>query len=346
MDPSSPSPLPSRLAQNTEQSPPCLQRVLLLMRIQQHVRIHPKLPNCAFIPVRALSPDTVPCWGGAFGLHREPCCCCRSTAGLQCCFISAPQQAWSGDACTHTHPYIHLQPLQILSPYRSLQDTEHSSLCYMVGFFNLFYTVVCLCYSQIPHFSLPTPYGAKWLLKIVLYFSLKTLPSFSLQTLRRLPAAMWVKPFKAVWWLHSSNINLPRSWELPTPSHLRPRSPPSSCLGCSSQPFACRPLLSIHLPASMSPSHQGLSILQILPEQSLCHLCTESNAGHSRVLVWLTVSNCFQPTGCCDEWQCHSEWALNTHRWVHAFKVCPLSFKDEQSLQAVSLWPNDFMKRC
>ena len=56
--------------------------------------------------------------------------------------------------------YIYLLFFQILFPYRQLQSTEQSSLCYTVGPYQLsiLYIVVCICQSQSPNLSfLPFP---------------------------------------------------------------------------------------------------------------------------------------------------------------------------------------------
>ena len=63
---------------------------------------------------------------------------------------------------TYTHIYTSISVLfQILFPYRLLQDTEHSSLCYTVGPCWLFilYIVVCICSSQTPNLPLPTRFS-------------------------------------------------------------------------------------------------------------------------------------------------------------------------------------------
>ena len=48
---------------------------------------------------------------------------------------------------------------QILFPYRALQSTEQSSLCYTVGsyYLSILHTVVCICQSQSPNLSLLPP---------------------------------------------------------------------------------------------------------------------------------------------------------------------------------------------
>ena len=56
--------------------------------------------------------------------------------------------------------HIHISTLfQILFPYRPLQSTEQSSLCYTVGPYQLsiLHIVVCICQSQSPTLSLPHP---------------------------------------------------------------------------------------------------------------------------------------------------------------------------------------------
>ena len=53
--------------------------------------------------------------------------------------------------------HMHISTLfQILFPYRPLQSTEQSSLCYTVGPYQLsiLYIVVCICQSQSPNLSL------------------------------------------------------------------------------------------------------------------------------------------------------------------------------------------------
>ena len=67
--------------------------------------------------------------------------------------VSAVQQSQS---------VVHLQistPFQILFPYKSLQSTEQSSLCYAVGSYQLsiLYIVVCICQSQSTNLSPPFP---------------------------------------------------------------------------------------------------------------------------------------------------------------------------------------------
>ena len=48
---------------------------------------------------------------------------------------------------------------QILFHFRLLQVIEYSSLCYTVGpCLSILDIVVCICYSQIPDLSLPTPF--------------------------------------------------------------------------------------------------------------------------------------------------------------------------------------------
>ena len=51
--------------------------------------------------------------------------------------------------------YIFIFLLQILFPYRSLQNIEYISLCYTVGFLSVLYTAVCIC--QFPPPNLPIP---------------------------------------------------------------------------------------------------------------------------------------------------------------------------------------------
>ena len=41
--------------------------------------------------------------------------------------------------------YIYVFILQILFPYRLLQNIEYISLCYTVGFLSILYIVVCIC---------------------------------------------------------------------------------------------------------------------------------------------------------------------------------------------------------
>ena len=64
----------------------------------------------------------------------------------------------SGVQQTESVIHIHISTLfQILFPYRSLQSTELSSLCYTVGSYQLsiLYKVVCICQSQSPNVSHP-----------------------------------------------------------------------------------------------------------------------------------------------------------------------------------------------
>ena len=60
---------------------------------------------------------------------------------LQCCVSFAVQQS---DSVIHVHKST---LFQILSPYRLLQNTELSSLCYTVGpsWLSILYIVVCIC---------------------------------------------------------------------------------------------------------------------------------------------------------------------------------------------------------
>ena len=56
--------------------------------------------------------------------------------------------------------HIHISILfKVIFPYRSLQSTEYSSLCYTVGPYKLsiLYRVACICQSQSPNLSLPPP---------------------------------------------------------------------------------------------------------------------------------------------------------------------------------------------
>ena len=67
---------------------------------------------------------------------------------------------WKHGVVTTGPPGKSLYPLfQILFPYRSLRSTEKSSLCYTVGPYQLsiLYIVACICQSQSPNSSLPSP---------------------------------------------------------------------------------------------------------------------------------------------------------------------------------------------
>ena len=56
--------------------------------------------------------------------------------------------------------------LQILFPYRLLQNVEYSSLCYTLGSYwlSILYVIVYICPSQTPNLSLPSMAFLKLLL--------------------------------------------------------------------------------------------------------------------------------------------------------------------------------------
>ena len=58
--------------------------------------------------------------------------------------------------------HIHVSILfQILFPFRLLQSTEQSSLCYTVGpcWLSILNIAMCTCQSQTPNLSLPSPFS-------------------------------------------------------------------------------------------------------------------------------------------------------------------------------------------
>ena len=65
------------------------------------------------------------------------------------CFLQVYSQVVQ--LCIHTYLF------QILFPYRSLQNTEYSSLWYTVGpcCSSILYIIVCMCWFQTPNLSLP-----------------------------------------------------------------------------------------------------------------------------------------------------------------------------------------------
>ena len=76
--------------------------------------------------------------------------------------VSGVQQS---DSVIHT--YISIL-FQILFPHRLLQNTEQSSLCYIVGpcWLSILYIVVCICQSQTPSLSLTPVVVSKYALFI------------------------------------------------------------------------------------------------------------------------------------------------------------------------------------
>ena len=79
-------------------------------------------------------------------------------------FFPCIEVHWLTTLCSFQAPgkvrYIYIYLFQIPFPYRLLQDTECSSLCYTVGPWGLciLYTVVCIGSPQTPNLPLPSPF--------------------------------------------------------------------------------------------------------------------------------------------------------------------------------------------
>ena len=108
------------------------------------------------------------------GLSTWPChgwdLPCRLPALFTFCHLKCNKfyltVRWFSYMCIYIHILFH-----ILSHYGLSQDMEHGSLCYTIGpcFLSISYLLVCICYCQAPHLSLPhltSPLGSTNLFSI------------------------------------------------------------------------------------------------------------------------------------------------------------------------------------